>query len=257
MNEKFDINRLRVAAPCPASWDNMAGDDRTRFCASCSLHVHNISEMTAPEVQTLIANSTGRVCGRVYRRADGTVITRDCPVGLAAYRKRISRFAGATLAAVLGLFSISYGQTETEKEEGVVLASQLKIKKTLDHSGKSSLAGTVMDEIEAVIPGIELTLVRKADLKIYRTRADEDGEYSFTGLETGTYTLTVEGRGGFLTKKVKDIEIGPIERNELDVTLHAAELGGVIVVGDVVNEIGTIKVDMKLEPLPPEQPKKP
>lgn len=257
MNEKFDINRIRVATPCPASWENMVGDERKRFCASCSLNVYNISKMTAPEVQALIANSTGRVCGRVYRRADGTVITRDCPTGLANYRKRISRFAGATLAAVLGLFSIGYGQEGTETEDGVVLASQLKIKKTLDHSGKSSLAGTVMDENEAVIPGMALVLVRKADLKIYRGGTDENGEYSFTGLETGTYTLTVEGRSGFLTKKVKDIEIGPVERNDMDVTLFAAELGGVIVTGDLVTEIDPVKTDVQPEPRSPEQPKKP
>jgi hypothetical protein len=37
---------------------------------------------------------------RFYRRADGTVITRDCPVGLRALRRRLARVL-ATMAAML------------------------------------------------------------------------------------------------------------------------------------------------------------
>src|SRR5687767_1276640 len=104
---KFNIDNLRVAAPCPAAWENMAGDERARYCQSCQLTVYNFSEMSAREVYDLIAKSEGRICGRLYRRADGTVLTKDCPTGLRAYHKRVTRFAGAALAAILGLVSVS------------------------------------------------------------------------------------------------------------------------------------------------------
>jgi hypothetical protein len=35
--------------------------------------------MTAAEAAALIAGREGRLCARLFRRADGTVITADCP----------------------------------------------------------------------------------------------------------------------------------------------------------------------------------
>lgn len=73
--------QLKIASPCPASWDDMEGDDRVRFCPECELNVYNIASMTEAEAVELIAEREGRVCVRLYQREDGTVLTRDCPVG--------------------------------------------------------------------------------------------------------------------------------------------------------------------------------
>jgi hypothetical protein len=59
--------------------DEMPGDDRARSCSACSLLVYNIAAMTSDEAASLIAGREGRVCARLFRRADGTVITADCP----------------------------------------------------------------------------------------------------------------------------------------------------------------------------------
>jgi hypothetical protein len=91
------LDEIRIASPCDADWAEMAGDDRTRFCSSCSRHVYNIAAMTAQEASSLIAESEGRLCARIYRRGDGTVITADCPVG----KGRIS--AGRRLRRALAL----------------------------------------------------------------------------------------------------------------------------------------------------------
>src|SRR5262252_9589526 len=99
---KFNINTLRVASPCSVGWENMTGDERQRHCDLCSLNVYNISGMTTGEVEQLITEREGRLCIRMFRRADGTVITKDCPVGLRAVRKRVATMAGAALTAVLG-----------------------------------------------------------------------------------------------------------------------------------------------------------
>jgi hypothetical protein len=58
----------------------MAGDERVRHCTLCSLNVYNFAEMTREEVRELLARTEGRVCARLYRRAGGTVLTRDCPL---------------------------------------------------------------------------------------------------------------------------------------------------------------------------------
>jgi hypothetical protein len=60
----------------------MDGDDRVRFCDECELNVYNLVSMTEAEALELIAESEGRPCVRMYQREDGTVITRDCPVGM-------------------------------------------------------------------------------------------------------------------------------------------------------------------------------
>jgi hypothetical protein len=79
---------LRIASPCTEKWEEMSGDERARHCAKCKLNVFNIKELTELEVRALLSAKSGRVCGRVYRRADGTVLTKDCPTGLKLVRKK-------------------------------------------------------------------------------------------------------------------------------------------------------------------------
>lgn len=78
------LNNLRIAAPCDMAWESMAGDERVRHCTLCSLNVYNFAEMTRDEIRALLLRTEGRVCGRLYRRADGTLLTSDCPTGLRA-----------------------------------------------------------------------------------------------------------------------------------------------------------------------------
>ena len=74
----------------------MRGDDRVRFCDSCSKQVYNVSDLTADEAVALIQKSDGHACVRLYRRKDGTVLTADCPVGIrSALRRRLIRLASA------------------------------------------------------------------------------------------------------------------------------------------------------------------
>lgn len=225
MARKVDINNLRIASPCHVGWETMTGDARTRFCESCSLNVYNVAEMTEDEVSSMITRAEGRVCARIYRRADGTIITRDCPVGLTAYRKRVSRLAGATIAAVLGLFSIGYGQT-TGKEQG----SKPRILRTLDPSGKTSLIVRVLDMNDAVIPGSDLILY-KGDKEISRARSNEAGEYVFSGLKAGNYRLEAEA-ANFEKKVIKEIEIKDGEKDELELNLRGAEMGVIVTVDE-------------------------
>lgn len=91
----------------------MTGDDRTRRCDQCNLNVHNISAMTRQEGEAFLARTfhadgrpiVGRVCARFYRRADGTILTADCPVGLAALRAKARR-AAARFAAAIGFTTL-------------------------------------------------------------------------------------------------------------------------------------------------------
>jgi len=99
------LEHVKVAAPCPADWSKMVGDERMRYCDQCSLHVYNLSGMSRREAEGLVASAEGRLCVRFYRRPDGTILTQNCPVGLSALKRRAARAATATLTAVLGFFA--------------------------------------------------------------------------------------------------------------------------------------------------------
>jgi hypothetical protein len=100
------LDQITVASPCQAAWEGMSGDDRARFCRQCKLNVYNLSAMSRGEAAAFVRQSEGRTCVRFYRRHDGTILTRDCPVGLRAVRHRFARafaaFAGILVALVGG-----------------------------------------------------------------------------------------------------------------------------------------------------------
>ena len=99
------LDNVRVAAPCPADWGRMTGDERVRFCAQCNLSVYNLSGMTRTEAEALLYKSEGRLCIRFYRRQDGTILTQQCPVGLRALKARVTRAASAAFSAVMGFLA--------------------------------------------------------------------------------------------------------------------------------------------------------
>lgn len=110
------LDRVRIASPCHVGWDQMTGDARRRFCDACSLHVYNLSDMTADEAEGFVRAAEGlpeRTCVRFYARGDGTVITKDCPVGLAGLRKRLATVAATVVAAAGILVATVLGRRET------------------------------------------------------------------------------------------------------------------------------------------------
>lgn len=81
----------------------MRGDERKRFCGDCTLNVYNLSGMTKYDAENLLRLSEGRLCVRYFERPDGTVLTKDCPVGWAAVRKSLSLAAAAAFGLFLSL----------------------------------------------------------------------------------------------------------------------------------------------------------
>ncbi len=99
------LNEIRIATPCQANWDEMPGDDRVRSCPLCSRSVYNIAAMTSDEAAALIACREGRLCARLFRRADGTVVTADCPAVTTSPKTRLRRVRSlAILLVALVLF---------------------------------------------------------------------------------------------------------------------------------------------------------
>jgi len=105
------LDNVRVASPCSEQWANMVGDDRVRVCAKCTTKVYNLSAMTREEAEALIVARAGNLCARYYQRADGTILTSDCLVGVRAKRRRrwvaAAIGASASLGAAFGVYKVT------------------------------------------------------------------------------------------------------------------------------------------------------
>ena len=76
----WKLDDLQIAQNCPADWNKMVGTNRVRLCGDCKLNVYNFSELTRSEAEEVVIENDGKFCGRFYRRTDGTILTKDCPL---------------------------------------------------------------------------------------------------------------------------------------------------------------------------------
>jgi hypothetical protein len=110
----------------------MYGTDRKRLCGDCNMNVYNLSAMTKLEAERLIMNAEGRLCARFYRRPDGTVLTKDCPVGWKAARQRVVKIWGA-VASLLLAFLAGLGITSLfGRRENPVVMGEMTIERPVE-----------------------------------------------------------------------------------------------------------------------------
>ena len=72
------LNDTRVAAPCSVSWHSMRGDSHARHCDRCDRKVFNLSSLSATDAVALLDRHGYDLCVRLYKRRDGTVMTKPC-----------------------------------------------------------------------------------------------------------------------------------------------------------------------------------
>ena len=229
----IQFDRLRIASPCPASWEQMNGDDRVRLCELCNLHVYNIAELTASEAKLLIANAEGRICARLYRRADGTVITKDCPVGLRAIRRRVATVAGAVFAAILSLCGSAFSQKMKESDKAC--RQQVKITRTAttNLTDNGVVAGTILDVGGAVVPNARVAIVDVKRNQSAVVTTDDMGRFRFSNLTSGSYELLIN-YPGFKNLTLKSFKVSAREIVSVEATLLPAgetETVGILMAG--------------------------
>jgi hypothetical protein len=95
------LDQIEIPVPCEVPWDSMAGDEQVRHCGACRQSVYNVASLTRAEALRLLEARAGRVCLRIFRRPDGTVLTADCRDRLRAARKRgLLVFAGVLVVVL-------------------------------------------------------------------------------------------------------------------------------------------------------------
>ena len=60
------LQKIAIASPCRASWEEMAGDDRVRHCGLCRMNVYNLSAMSRSEAEEVVEATEGRRCVRSF-----------------------------------------------------------------------------------------------------------------------------------------------------------------------------------------------
>ena len=68
------LRLLPIAKPCSEPYDEMPGDERTRFCDKCEKHVFTLSARTEAEAREILATTTERVCVRYAKTAAGAIL---------------------------------------------------------------------------------------------------------------------------------------------------------------------------------------
>jgi hypothetical protein len=122
----INLDQISVAKPCAAKWDEMSGDERVRHCGLCKMNVYNLSELSREEAEQLVQQREGRLCVQFYRRADGTLLTKDCPVGVARIRKRMAVLAGAFAASIFMAAGSVLAKMGVQKDGGAAPAQAVK-----------------------------------------------------------------------------------------------------------------------------------
>ncbi|HZU30456.1 MAG TPA: carboxypeptidase-like regulatory domain-containing protein [Candidatus Angelobacter sp.] len=214
------LSNIRIASPCPADWNTMVGDDRVRHCSECNLNVYNLSMMTEQEAVQLISERQGqRLCLRLYRRSDGTVLTNDCPWSLQALKRRTLRIAGAVLSVILST--------------GIATAKTLQQRQLINMEDKnhSGLMVTATDQQGAVIVNarIELRKGRKSGAPQANGLTGNDGIAQLQLLGEGDYILRVWAQGFLTTTRKIKLETGKMLRINVPLKVSQDAIMGIFV----------------------------
>jgi hypothetical protein len=197
----IDLTNIRVASPCPADWEKMIGNERVRHCADCNLSVYNLSAMTERQVQELIKDSRGkRLCARFYRRADGTVLTQDCPWSLRALTRKVTRLAAAVLSAVMG---VTVALAKNKPQPATCECSQTQ-------QSDSGIRLIVVDQHGEVIPKAEIQLQNKLGKETINAVTGSTGEWRESRIAAGKYQIIVKSSGFRTFTGVIDLSDGTL-----------------------------------------------
>lgn len=195
----------------------MAGDERVRHCTLCDLNVYNFAEMSGDEVRELLARSEGRVCARLYRRADGTILTKDCPRGVRALRQKLSQWSSATMAALMSMAALVTGCA-------TLPASKTKVKLEVERTATAqpaSFTGVVGDRSGAPMPGVTVVLRNESVPREIRTVTDSDGAFALNSLSEGLYRVEI-ALAGFDSALVEHVALKPGEITHARVSLQVS-----------------------------------
>jgi hypothetical protein len=214
----------------------MTGDNRVRFCGHCQLNVYNISALSRIEAEKLITSTEGRLCARLFRRDDGTILTKDCPVGLRALRRRVAKRGAAVFAAVVSSAAAVFGQQSSAKDKKS-WTPQTRVTRT---NGTAELAGgvsgTVVDPAGVPVPKATVTVTNDETKDSSETRTNATGRFEFASLAPGKYSIDIKKKH-FAAHRIVEIKVEKDKVVDLQVILQlpGEQLIGVVGIDSLID----------------------
>ncbi len=209
------LQNLQIASPCPSDWNKMVGNEQVRHCSECNLNVYNLSAMTERQVSELVAGHQGkRLCARFYRRADGTILTQECPWRWRTLKRRASRLAGAVLTAMM---SVSFAVSKSKAPQPVCECQQAAAK-------EPTIALMVMDKDGAVIQNAEITLENSSRKEHFTGLTGDSGQWSLSRLHPGKYALTVRSPGFRPFSQIIKVQDGHVAKLKITLPVSATDV---------------------------------
>jgi hypothetical protein len=223
------LDRVEIAAPCGADWDEMQGSNQIRYCSECHKYVYNLSEMTRTEAEALVVSRRDQMCARLTRDLKGNTANVDSPpVRLLGWRP------GPVARTVLSAL-ISIAPAEAALSQGRHVASHSD--HSADESGRathrpvpgaatSAIAGIVSDENGAAKAGVVVTLTSEASGEVLSQLTSEEGEFRFDGLPARTYIVEVQAQG-YRAIQHHDVKLQQGQARRIDIAMEKlVSLGG-------------------------------
>ncbi|HYZ82903.1 MAG TPA: carboxypeptidase regulatory-like domain-containing protein [Bryobacteraceae bacterium] len=103
----------------------------------------------------------------------------------------------------------------------------------------ASLVGTVRDPQDAVVPNANITLTNTQTKVVQSTQTDGGGNFEFSVVRPGSYSLRVEG-SGFRTYEQQDLTLAVDQRERADVVLQVGDASSMVT---VAAEAGTVNTE--------------
>jgi outer membrane receptor protein involved in Fe transport len=113
---------------------------------------------------------------------------------------------------------------------------------------ESRITGRVLDQSQAALPGVTITVTNKATGAVRTDVTDLQGDYAVTNLGPGTYTVAVE-LGGFAPKS-REVVLGVGQSEKVEVELSVATVQEQVVVNAAapVLDLSSAKIGVNVSP---------
>src|SRR5262249_36811373 len=178
-----------------------------------------LSSITRQEAMRLVARAEGRLCVRIERRTNRSVITKQMPQKLHQLGRRVSKFAAGAFTASLSL-SIAAAQSRASiPQVSIDIVRNLARDQAKPDTGEPFVSGTIKDPNDAVIPGAIVTLIDTDTNAERQATSSNEGEYSFENVARGSYKIRITSPG-FQTSEITDIQLEANTTRRFDATLQ-------------------------------------
>lgn len=228
---KNSLDRIEIASPCNANWDEMTGSNQIRYCTECNKYVYNLSAMTRREAENLATSRRNQMCARMIRDLDGRTITVDSLPPVRLLGRRPGPIASTVVSTILSIApaaaAISQGaHPSSSRHSQNQPASKTKV--TAPGATTGSVTGTASDETGAIIQGALVTLTSEASGDLLSQITSETGEFRFDGLSARTYIFEIKAKGYQLTKQHGlTLQSGEVRRMDVVMNKEVLVMGAI------------------------------